>query len=57
METALKLLGYLGGGIFLIIISYLTSAGILELAKEDFKKIHITALIIFVILIGIINYN
>jgi hypothetical protein len=50
-------LAYLGGFIFLTIVSYIASAAILELAKEDFKHIHLLALIIFIIIFGISEWS
>jgi hypothetical protein len=51
----MELLMFLGGIIFFIIISYIASAGILELFKSDLKSIHILALIIFILLFSISN--
>ena len=43
----------IGGFILLAIISYIISAAILEISKDDFKHINILAIIIFIILYGI----
>ena len=43
----------IGGIVWIVIVSYIAAAAIIELAKEDLKQIHVLAIIIFVFLFSI----